>query len=64
MDAPPSFMDIIDRDPGGKMMFDTLEFVGIRLKHKYYFGPVVLRIKQKHDAWLKRAFLAGRRDAA
>lgn len=63
MDAPPSFMNIIDRDPGGKMMFDTLEFVGIHLKHKYYFGPIVLQIEKCHDDWLRRAFRAGRADA-
>ncbi len=63
MDAPPIFMNVVDRDPGGKMMFDVLSFVGIKLKHKYYFGSVILRVKKMHDVWLKKAFRAGENDA-
>lgn len=47
MDAPPIMMKIIDGDPGGKMMRDVLRFTGIKLKHKYYFGSVVLSDEKK-----------------
>jgi NAD(P)H dehydrogenase (quinone) len=42
MDSPPIFMELHDRDPGGKMMKDVLRFTGVKLRRKHYFGSVVL----------------------
>jgi len=63
MDAPSIVMHLIDRDPGGKMMNDILRFVGIKLKNKYYFGSVVMSTEKKREKWLKKAFLAGKKDS-
>lgn len=64
MDAPPAIMDVIDRDPGGKMMHDILRFSGVKLQKKCYFGSVVLSSSEKRDAWMKKAYNLGRKEAA
>ena len=51
------------RDPIGKMMDVVLAFTGIKLKHKYYFGSVILLPEKKREKWREKAFRIGRREA-
>ncbi len=62
MDAPPILMKWIDKDPGGRMMKDIFRFTGIKFKHKYYFGSVVLTDSEKKNKWLKKIFSIGEKD--
>ncbi|MDE1969978.1 MAG: NAD(P)H-dependent oxidoreductase [Patescibacteria group bacterium] len=62
MDAPPLFMELHDRDPGGIMMRDTLRFTGIKLIGKYYFGSVVLSSDARKKRWLTRAYYIGKKE--
>ena len=59
MDAPPFFMYVVDKDPGGKMMNAILRFTGIKLKHKYYFGSVKMSTEQKRNKWVSKAYKIG-----
>lgn len=63
MDAPPVFMNLVDRDPGGKMMRDILRFTGVKLLKRHYFGSVILSSQAKKDRWLKKAYDSGVREA-
>ncbi len=62
MDAPPAIMDLMDLDPGGKMMHDILRFAGVRLLNRCYFGSVVLSSPEKRDAWMEKAYDLGTRE--
>jgi NAD(P)H dehydrogenase (quinone) len=62
MDAPPLVMDVIDLDPGGKMLHDILRFCGIKLKRKFYAGSVVLSSVKKREQWLAKAYRIGQKD--
>lgn len=59
MDAPPVIMDLIDLDPGGKMLHDILRFCGVKLRRKYYVGSVVLSSTKQREHWLARAYRIG-----
>ena len=63
MDAPPFFMYVIDRDPGGKMMNAILRFTGIKLKHKHYFGSVKMATGDKKKKWIKKAYRIGKKES-
>lgn len=63
MDAPPFIMDLVDLDPGGKMMHDILRFTGVKLRKKYHFGSVVMSSLEKRAAWLRKACRIGKKDS-
>lgn len=63
MDTYPLLIRHVFRDPIGKMMHVVLAFTGIKLKHKYYFGSVILFSEKKREKWLDKAFKIGRREA-
>lgn len=62
MDAPPFFMKLHDRDPGGKMMHDVLTFTGVAVTGKHYFGSVVLSTEGRKQDWLRRAYAIGEKE--
>lgn len=62
MDAPPLIMDMVDLDPGGKMLHDILRFCGIRLKRKFYVGSVVLSSDEQREGWLAKAYRIGQKE--
>lgn len=63
MDTYPFVIRHLLRDPIGKMMDVVLAFTGIKLKHKHYFGSVLLFPEKKREKWLEKAFRIGRREA-
>lgn len=63
MDTYPFVMYLILKDPVGKMMHAALEFTGIKLKHKYYFGSVKLSSDKQKEKWLIKAYRIGQRES-
>lgn len=63
MDTYPFILRHLLRDPVGKMMHVALAFTGIELKHKHYFGSVILFSEKKRTKWLEKAFRIGSREA-
>jgi len=64
MDSPPIFMELHDRYPGGEMMKDVLEFIGVKLTGKHYFGSVVLSDEKRTERWLTKAYKIGEKDSS
>lgn len=62
MDAPPFFMELYDQDPSGKMIRDVLRFAGVKLKHKHYFGSVVMSSQSRKEKWLDKAYKIGQKE--
>lgn len=56
-------MKLHDRDPGGKMMKHVLEFTGVKLAGKYYFGSVVLSTEPTRKKWPTKAYRIGKKDS-
>lgn len=59
MDSPVWYYNWFMRDPGFKMMKDTLNFCGIKPVCKNYFGSVRMSSDDKKKKWLKKAYEIG-----
>jgi len=59
MDTPVWYYKFILGDPGYKMMNNSLDFCGIKLVDKYYFGPIISSTEEQRNKWLKEIYNAG-----
>jgi len=59
MDTPVWYYKFILGDPGYKMMNNSLDFCGIKLVDKYYFGPIISSDEKERSKWLKKIYQVG-----
>ena len=62
MDSPPLYMKFFVGDPGGKMMKDIMNFTGIKLLGKHYFGSVRTSSQKQREQWLEKAYKIGEKE--
>lgn len=59
MDSPSWYYRYFLGDPGGKMMKASLNFCGIKLIGRHYFGSVKMSSEERKGKWLKRVYKIG-----
>ena len=55
MDSPPWYYKLMVGDPGYKTVKDIMNFCGIKMKKRTYFGSVKVSTQMQREKWLGKA---------